>query len=554
MTDRTHSIASAKRRSRQSTASVAEPAARLAAAERDRDKLQQQLELRTQALERTQAQLQSLVDCAPNFIHLVDTDLRVTFINRGGSAFAPEDLIGTKIGEYMPPADRQRVRRRLLRVLKTGKPTQYEFAGLGENNTQSWYRTNAGPIDRDGTITGLVLITFDITEDRYRTEALLEGKRVAEAALVRDRALLNSIGEGLVVIDENGEIADTNPSAARLLGYQPEELIGRWFPTVMHALDDNGNEIHPLDRPALRALSSGEAISEVVRYRRKDGSYFPVAVTISPVVIDDRPVGAVEVFRDLTRERELEQAKEEFVSLASHQLRTPATGVKAYISMLLDGYAGDLRPRQRAFLQKVYDSNERQLQIVNDMLNVARLDAGRIVPEMVVTNLRGLIEDIVDEQRPTIRDRQQTLILESDKTAVEAVLDAKLIRMALENLVSNASKYTLAGGAITVAMRQTATNAIVVVRDTGIGIAKDDLPKLFRRFSRIDNPLSTQRGGTGLGLYLAQHIVLLHQGRMMVDSVPGKGTVFTVELPLGAPPRSVLGRTAKTTGDGHGGR
>lgn len=506
----------------------------LADSQRAQAQLERELQLHTRELERAQSSLRSMVEHAPNYIHLVDTDLRVTFINRGGDNLEPEDIIGTRVGDFMVPADRRRVRRRLRQVINTGKSTQYEFASADATGTLAWYRTTAGPIDSDGQITGLVLITFDITEDRYRTDALREGKRVAEAARIRDRALLDSIGEGLVVINENGEIADVNPSATRLLGYQAEELVGQWFPSVMQALDDNGNEIHPLDRPSLRALSSGKAISEVVRYRRKDGSFFPVAVTISPVVLEGRPVGAIEVFRDLTRERELEQAKEEFVSLASHQLRTPATGVKAYISMLLDGYTGNLTAQQQSFLEKVFRSNERQLQIINDMLSVARMDAGRVVPELASADLVALINDVVDEQRPTITERRQTISLELPEAKVEGILDAKLVRMALENIVNNASKYTPEGGSITLRLRRTAATAQIIIRDTGVGIAKTDIPRLFKRFSRIDNPLSTHRGGTGLGLYLAQNVVALHYGRLTVDSTPGQGTVFTIVLPLGA--------------------
>jgi len=506
----------------------------LADSKRVQVQLKRELKLHAQELERAQSSLRSMVEHAPNYIHLVDTDLRVTFINRGGDNLEPEDIIGTRVGDFMGPADRRRVRRRLHQVIKTGKPTRYEFASADANGTVAWYRTTAGPIGSDGQITGLVLITFDITEDRYRTDALREGKRVAEAARIRDRALLDSIGEGLVVINENGEIADVNPSATRLLGYQAEELVGQWFPSVMLALDDNGNEIHPLDRPVLRALSSGKAITEVVQYRRKDGTFFPVAVTISPVVLEGRPVGAIEVFRDLTRERELEQAKEEFVSLASHQLRTPATGVKAYISMLLDGYTGNLTAQQQSFLEKVFSSNERQLQIINDMLSVARMDAGRVIPELASVDLVALIKDVVDEQRPTIRERRQAVNLELPQAKVEGILDPKLVRMALENIVNNASKYTPEDGSITIRLRRTAATVRITIRDTGVGIARADIPRLFKRFSRIDNPLSTYRGGTGLGLYLAQNVVTLHYGRLTVDSTPGEGTVFTIELPLGA--------------------
>lgn len=370
---------------------------------------------------------------------------------------------------------------------------------------------------------------LNILEDLSRERA------ISESARLRDEALLSSIGEGLIVIDGKGNISNVNPQGLAILGYKEEELRGKWFPGTLKALNADGKPIDPLDRPVLRALSTGQVITEVIYYLRKDGSSFPAVLTISPVVEDGKPVGAIEVFRDITKERQLEEAKEEFVSLASHQLRTPATGVKAFVSMMLDGYAGKLTSKQQAFMKKVYDTNERQLQIVNDMLNVARIDAGRIRPDFAPTDVSMLIQDILDEQALTIKERQQQVDVSLPKTPVKAVLDPKLVRMVVENLVSNASKYTPDQGRIKVALSAGRDRLRVAVSDTGVGIAKDDLPKLFKRFSRIDNKLSTARGGTGLGLYLAQNIVLLHGGRMTVDSELGKGSTFTVELPFKPP-------------------
>jgi PAS domain S-box-containing protein len=374
--------------------------------------------------------------------------------------------------------------------------------------------------------------TAEVEQLQEQLDGLREDQRAAESDRVWYRTLLDSIGEGLIVIDSRGTIANANPSAAKMLGYTQKEMIGQWFPRMVQAFGEDGSTVDPLDRPAIRSLAGGRIISESIYYRRKGGGMFPAAVTVSPVVIKGKPQGAIEVFRDLTQERELDRAKEEFVSLASHQLRTPATGVKAYISMLLDGYAGKMTERQKEFLYKVFDSNERQLQIVNDMLNVARADAGRIIPEMVSTNLSALVRDIIDEQAATIRERRQKLKLELAAVRVEGVVDPKLMRMVMENILSNASKYTPEGGTVTVELAMTERLITLSVSDTGVGIAQDDLPRLFKRFSRINNPLSTQRGGSGLGLYLAQTIVLLHQGRLSVESEVGVGTRFTVELPL----------------------
>lgn len=493
-------------------------------------------------LERSEGRLQSIIQNAPHYIHMIDLEMTITFINQSADEVPVSQIIGQKVGSLSGPAERKRIHRKLREVLQNGTSVQYEFKSRGGTEAMAWYRANAGPIYTNGEVTGAVIMTYDITRDHHRTTALKEGKRAAESARAYDRALLDSIGEGLIVIDKSGKIANINPAGAKILGYRPSELIEKWFPAAVQAVDEHGEETPPLERPAMQALSSGQAVSEVLRYRRGDGSMIPAAVTISPVVIAGKPVGAIEVFRDLTKELELEQAKEEFVSLASHQLRTPATGVKAYISMLLDGYAGDLNERQYEFLSKVSETNERQLQIVNDMLNVARVDSGHIIPEMISIDLKQLLRDVVDEQRHTITERKQDLEVIMSEMPVEAVLDPKLIRMALENFVSNASKYTPEKGVIKVTLRKSENRALMCISDTGVGIARSDLAKIFKRFSRIDNPLSTKRGGTGLGLYLAQNIILLHHGLVKVESQPEKGTTFYVELPLRLEPKAVIRR------------
>jgi PAS domain S-box-containing protein len=475
--------------------------------------------------------MESVMAHAPHYIHMLDTNLVTTFINRVGPGYTKSDVVGRPFGEILAPADSRRVLTLLRRVLKTGQPTQYEVR-VEYGGVVGWYKTSAGPVWTDGKITGLVLETIDVTTEKEAHEELLREKKAVEAGRQRDQALLNSIGDGLVFIDEAGLIANINPSAATMLGYtKPEELIGAWFTAAVEAYDREERPINPLDRPVMRALGSGQPVSDQTLYARKDGSLFPVSLTVSPVVLGGRPIGAIEVFRDITQEQELDQAKEEFVSLASHQLRTPASGVKAFISMLLDGYAGELTDQQRGILEKAAQANERQLEVIGDMLDVARLSAGRIIPEMMTTDLCQLINEVVDEQRPTIDERHQRLQVVLPEGGIELVVDPKLTRMLIDNLVSNASKYTPVGGRIRVSARATKLTHSIKVSDTGVGITRQDMPKLFQRFSRIPNRLSADRGGTGLGLYLVQTVATLHGGRLKVDSRPGRGTTFEVIFP-----------------------
>lgn len=227
---------------------------------------------------------------------------------------------------------------------------------------------------------------------------------------------------------------------------------------------------------------------------------------------------------------ELNQAKDEFISIASHQLRTPATGVKQYVGMLLDGMFGELTSAQQELLAKAYESNERQLKIVSDLLKVARVDAGKVVIKKSEADINLLLADIVAEQKEIAKERKQRIRFTPAKSPAISLVDRDAIRMVFENLIDNASKYSEENTEITVSVSMRESVIEVKIADKGVGISEADQVKLFEKFSRIHNPLSTQAGGSGLGLYWAKRIVDLHGGTIEVDSKPQKGTVFTVCL------------------------
>lgn len=233
---------------------------------------------------------------------------------------------------------------------------------------------------------------------------------------------------------------------------------------------------------------------------------------------------------------EVNKSKDEFISLASHQLRTPATVVKQYIAMVLDGYTGDVSADQRAMLLKAYDGNELQLRIVNDLLHVAALDAGRVHLQRTSVNLVSLVKECVQDQRAKMAERNQHTVLGSPKAPARLQADELKLRMVLDNLLDNASKYSDHGSVIDVDVVETAKALRVSIRDYGVGIKPADLSKLFQKFTRIPNRLSAEVGGSGLGLYWAHKIIDLHGGTLEVDSTEGEGTTFTIVLPRPAKP------------------
>lgn len=230
------------------------------------------------------------------------------------------------------------------------------------------------------------------------------------------------------------------------------------------------------------------------------------------------------------KDRDIEFAKDELLSLASHQLRTPATGVKQYLGMVLQGFAGDVTGKQREYLERAYASNNRQLGVINDILHLAKLETGRIVLAESKFDIAKMVRDVVDEQRESAAKGELTLHLEAPPTGI-MVGDSHMLRMVIENLVSNAIKYTPPNGVVSVRLVQRANRWVIMVKDTGVGIAKSDFNKLFKQFTRINNPRSEFVTGTGVGLYLAYHLTVLHGGTISVTSKKGKGSTFTVRLP-----------------------
>lgn len=346
----------------------------------------------------------------------------------------------------------------------------------------------------------------------------------------RTAAMLNSLGEGLIATDEQGKITMANDYALTALGHTHESLIGTWFPKTVIAVDQYSRPLPTLVRPIVKALTTGHTISEYSYYLKRDGTLLPVLITVSPVVVRGVPSGAIEVFRDLTKEHQLDVAKEEFVSLASHQLRTPATGVKSILSMLAAGDFGPLNDMQTKFVEKAMRTNDRQLQLIEDLLNVALVDSGKLELDLDYADLAKLVHDIVAEHSDPIAGRQQKITVHTSDTVL-LLIDVAKMTMVVDNLISNASKYTRVGGNITVTLKKQNDQVSLSIKDEGVGIPEQDIPRIFTKFTRVPNELSTTVGGTGLGLFLAKSIVELHGGSISVTSKPNIGSTFTIKLP-----------------------
>ena len=229
--------------------------------------------------------------------------------------------------------------------------------------------------------------------------------------------------------------------------------------------------------------------------------------------------------------QKLNDAKDEFIMLASHQLRTPATAVKQYVGMLVDGYAGAMSEEQSKMLTVAYKSNERQLEIIEDLLRVAKVDAGKVYLEKKPYDIGQQVETAMKEQAVLFENRGQTIAYNPPSKQVIVYGDYRLILMVIENILDNAGKYSQDGKQVIISIKQSDIYTSISIQDKGVGISKVDMKKLFEKFSRIDNSLSASVKGTGLGLYWAKKILDLHGGNIKVTSKINRGSIFTINTP-----------------------
>ena len=369
---------------------------------------------------------------------------------------------------------------------------------------------------------------------------VIERTKSLEMSRVKEEAILLSIGDGLIVTDENGIITIINRTAEILLEEKSKEVVGKNFFLVSSLVDEKGLSIpveqHPISM-ALKTLTVTAAMTGSTYFHiRKNSTRFPIAITATPVILHGKVIGTIKVFRDITYEREIDKAKTEFVSLASHQLRTPLSAVNWYSEMLLAGDVGELNVKQKKYLDEVYRSNQRMVELVNALLDVASLELGTFVIEPKSTDICKLALSVISEQKPQITSKKMKFSFLCAKNVSLMRTDPKLLRMVMQNILSNAVKYTPNGGKINFNLSLKDKKTISIqVSDNGYGIPKNQQDQIFTKLFRADNVRDKDTDGTGLGLYIVKSIIQNSGGRIWFSSPPkekNKGTNFYVELPL----------------------
>ncbi len=345
-------------------------------------------------------------------------------------------------------------------------------------------------------------------------------------------ALFNSIGDGAIATDEFGRITRVNPVAQELLGFTESELIGFWFPKKVVAVNADDSIVNLIDRAITKAFLTGKPVAEKVYYRRKNGKRIPVAVNASPIIFNNKPLGAIEVFRDISLEEQVDRMKSEFISLASHQLRTPLSAIKTYTHMLTDGYMGKLNVDQKKALGTIVTATNRMNELISTLLNITRIESGTIALTPSNIDLKSLVNEILPEL--DLMATRKSISLTSNmrpSSNLQIRTDPLIVKEVLTNLISNAIKYTPDGGKVKISLSGRASDVLFHVSDSGWGIPKVSQDQVFSKFFRAQNIVKRETTGTGLGLYLVKGLLDELGGTIWFDSVEGNGTDFYFTLP-----------------------
>ncbi|MGC9348187.1 MAG: GAF domain-containing protein [Anaerolineae bacterium] len=368
-----------------------------------------------------------------------------------------------------------------------------------------------------------------IREQAERLGMMLRNQQI-EAA--KNQSILEGIADGVMVADASGRIMLFNAAAERILSITRSQALGRQQEEILGLY---GSEVHEwLSQIAAWQRKPNEYGSEAFLAQRLEVGRRSVSIHLSPVVSETGEfLGVVSVFRDITSEIEADRAKSEFVSTVSHELRTPMTSIVGYVDLILAGAGGDLTDTQLSFLKKVKANADRLTDLVNDLLDISRIEQGRVELQLEPLAMEEVIGQVIDLMRPKTEEKEQTLRTSIPEGLPKAYGDAARMTQILTNLVSNAYKYTPAGGEIAVHAYVRDRMMHVAVVDSGIGIAAENQKKIFERFYRVeDDPAVYEVSGTGLGLAITLSLIQMHGGDIWLESELGEGSIFTFSVPL----------------------
>jgi PAS domain S-box-containing protein len=385
----------------------------------------------------------------------------------------------------------------------------------------------------------------DLVKEIKERERIWVAHQQTEASLERlsrhNQLILNSAGEGIYGLNLQGKITFANPAAARILGYEVNQLIGQWMHTLLHHSQPNGELYLLPESPIYATLQEGK-LQQITGdlFRCRDGSMIPVEYVSSPIREQNKIAGAVILFKDITERQLIEQIKDQFVSIVSHELRTPLTSIRSTLGLLSSGWLKSHPDKSQRMLDIAFSNTNRLVRLIGDILDIERMKFGKVTMEKTQCNVAEVMVQSADAMRAMAHKANITLQVEP--VTADLWADSDRIIQTLTNLLNNAIKFSRPNTTVWL-KAELQTNPqkprfcrtpylLFQVIDEGIGIPEDKLESIFDRFQQVDVSNSRSQGGTGLGLTICREIVEQHDGQIWVESQLGRGSTFYFTLPV----------------------
>jgi two-component system sensor histidine kinase VicK len=361
--------------------------------------------------------------------------------------------------------------------------------------------------DEIGKLTNM--FNFLTTRLKDTMEEISDEKEKMEAILI-------NMADGVIALNDEGQVIHINPVARQMLSLD-EDITGQNF----------SSELKRLLNIDMKQLLSNDYNNSETLIKTKDAILKSI---YAPLKRENRIVGHILVFQDITKQHRLEAMRKEFVANVSHELRTPLTTIKSYTETLLDG-ALEEKELTGQFMNVINDEADRMTRLVNNLLELSRLDNRETRWDIRPLNPGVILKEVIMKMNVNIKRKGQTLKVNIPEKSPEVFVDKDKIEQVFQNILSNAYKYTPEGGNIFIDLQHVDKTVRITFKDTGIGIPKEDLPRIFERFYRVDKTRSREMGGTGLGLSIAREIIQAHDGEIEINSEPGQGTCVIIRLP-----------------------
>lgn len=361
--------------------------------------------------------------------------------------------------------------------------------------------------------------------------------RDLEKTNLENISIITNLNIGIIEYDRNLKVKFINPQALEILNLEEQSVVGKIISTDLFSKEVKLRSIvqvfFPILSPSYRFIPQKTRYPQIVELSIKEPKDMTLKVVTMPLAAGEVNFGFLKIIFDISREKAISKNKSEFISITAHQLRTPLAAIKWAIKMVMDGDAGETNEKQKELLQKGYESNERLVRLVNDLLNVARIEEGRFGYQFKMIDYADLVRQIVSEFEIEAKEKNVSLkFIEPNGSIPQVLIDFSRLSLVLQNIIANAINYSRSDGSVKVAVNLKGDYIQTAISDSGLGIPEDQKPRIFSKFFRATNVIHHQTVGTGLGLFIAKNVILRHGGNIWFDSEEGKSTTFYFTIPV----------------------